>query len=88
MIDWKSKLTSRKFWAAICALVTNLVLAFHGSQETAVQITAIIMAGAAVIAYIIGEGLIDAASAGSDTPLVIHAGDLPVEDEEDPEGEE
>ena len=71
MIDWKSKLTSRKFWAAICALVTNLVLAFHGSQETAVQITAIIMAGAAVIAYIIGEGLIDAASAGADTPVVI-----------------
>ena len=63
MIDWRSKLTSRKFWAAICTLVTNLVLAFRGTEETAVQITAIIMAGAAVVAYIIGEGLIDAASA-------------------------
>lgn len=63
MIDWKSKLTSRKFWAAICTLVTNLILAFRGTEETAVQITAIIMAGAAVVAYIIGEGLIDAASA-------------------------
>ena len=61
MIDWKTKLTSRKFWAAICTLVTNLVIAFHGTEETAVQITAIIMAGAAVVAYIIGEGLIDAA---------------------------
>lgn len=64
MIDWKRKLTSRKLWAAVCALATNLIIAFGGSQETAVQITAIIMAGASVIAYIIGEGLVDAANAG------------------------
>ena len=65
MIDWKRKLTSRKLWAAVCALATNLILAFGGTQETAVQITAIIMAGAAVIAYIIGEGLTDAANMGT-----------------------
>ena len=64
MIDWKRKLTSRKMWAAVCALATNLIIAFGGSQETAVQITAIIMAGASVIAYIIGEGLVDAANSG------------------------
>ena len=64
MIDWKRKLTSRKFWAAIAEFVTMLILAFGGQQETAVQVTALIMAGAAVVAYIIGEGLIDAASAG------------------------
>ena len=64
-IDWKRKLTSRKLWAAICALATNLIIAFGGSQETAVKITAIIMAGASVIAYIIGEGLVDAANAGA-----------------------
>ena len=63
-INWKRKLTSRKLWAAICALATNLIIAFGGTQETAVQITAIIMAGAAVIAYIIGEGLVDAAYSG------------------------
>lgn len=67
MIDWKAKLTSRKFWAAICALVTNLVLAFRGTEETAVQVTAIIMAGASVVAYIIGEGMIDAAGAANAT---------------------
>lgn len=64
MIDWKRKLTSRKLWAAVCALATNLIIAFGGSQGEAAQITAIIMAGAAVIAYIIGEGLVDAANAG------------------------
>ena len=63
-MDWKRKLTSRKLWAAICALVTNLVIAFGGTQQTAVQVTAIIMAGAAVIAYIIGEGLVDSAAVG------------------------
>lgn len=62
MIDWKRKLTSRKFWAAVCEFVAMLVIAFGGTQETAVQITAIIMAGAAVLAYIIAEGLVDAAN--------------------------
>ena len=62
-IDWKKKLTSRKFWAAIAQFVSMLVIAFHGTEQTATQVTAIIMAGAAVVAYIIGEGLADAASA-------------------------
>ena len=69
MIDWKRKLTSRKFWAAIAEFVTMLILAFGGNQETAVQVTALIMAGAAVVAYIIGEGLIDAANVNIDVPM-------------------
>lgn len=64
-IDWKRKLTSRKFWAALAQFATGLIIAFGGTQETAVQVTALIMSGAAVIAYIIGEGLIDAANAGA-----------------------
>jgi len=62
-IDWKRKLTSRKFWVAIAQFVSMLVIAFKGTEETATQVTAIIMAGAAVVAYIIGEGLTDAAGA-------------------------
>lgn len=61
--DMKRKLTSRKFWAAVAEFVTMLIIAFKGSQETATQVAALIMAGASVIAYIIGEGLIDAANA-------------------------
>lgn len=64
MIDWKAKLTSRKFWAAIAQFVTMMIVALGGGQETATQVTALIMAGAAVVAYIIGEGLIDAANVG------------------------
>ena len=62
-INWKAKLTSRKFWTAIAEFVTMLIVAFHGTEETAAQVAAIIMAGAAVVAYIIGEGLADAAGA-------------------------
>lgn len=64
-INWKSKLTSRKFWAAIVSFVALLVVACGGTQEQAAQITAIIMAGATVVAYIIGEGLVDAAAAST-----------------------
>ena len=66
-IDWKRKLTSRKFWVAIAQFVSMLVIAFKGTEETATQVTAIIMAGAAVVAYIIGEGLTDAAGAKANT---------------------
>lgn len=65
MIDWKSKLTSRKFWAAVCNFISMLIIALHGSQETATQITALILAGGGVIAYILGEGWADAAGAGA-----------------------
>lgn len=74
MVDWKTKLTSRKFWAAVAQFITMLIIAFNGTQETATQVTALIMAGAAVVAYIIGEGLIDAAGAGSDV-TVTHVDD-------------
>ena len=58
-IDWKRKLTSRKLWVAIIALVTDLIIAFGGTAETAEKVAGIIMAGATVIAYIIAEGLVD-----------------------------
>lgn len=63
-IDWKRKLTSRKFWLAVCAFVTLILIACGKTTEEAKQVAAIIMAGAAVIAYIFGEGLTDIAHIG------------------------
>lgn len=60
MIDWKRKLTSRKLWAAIALFVSGIMTAL-GRTEQAEVIAGLIMQGAAVIAYIIGEGLADAA---------------------------
>ena len=39
-----------------------MILATGGTENTATQVTAIIMAGASVVAYIIGEGLTDSAN--------------------------
>ena len=69
--DLKRKLTSRKFWAAVAVFVAGIIKAFGGAESVAAEVTALIMAGAAVVAYIIGEGLIDAASAKDDGDVVI-----------------
>ena len=61
-IDWMRKLTSRKFWAAIVGFVTPTLMAFGVSESEVTQVAGIIMAGATLIAYIIGEGLTDAAN--------------------------
>ena len=55
------KLTSRKFWMALIGFITPLLLAFGVAETTTTQITAIIMAGADVLAYILAEGMTDAA---------------------------
>ena len=52
-IDWVRKLTSRKLWTSVASFVSMMILA---------QVTAIIMAGASVVAYIIGEGLTDSSN--------------------------
>lgn len=64
-IDWKRKLTSRKFWAAVVGFVTALLIGFGMGESAVTQVTSIIMAGATLIAYIIGEGLVDASSNSS-----------------------
>ena len=65
-MDWKTKLTSRKFWAALINFITQLLIAFRVSENEIAQVAAVIMAGAGVIAYIIGEGMADAAGASAD----------------------
>ena len=56
-IDWKRKLTSRKFWAAVVNFITQLMLVLKMSENEVAQVAAVIMAGAGVIAYIVGEGM-------------------------------
>lgn len=65
-MGWKEKLTSRKFWAAVVNFVTQLMIAFNATENEAAQVAAVIMAGAGVVAYIVGEGLADAAGASAD----------------------
>lgn len=58
-IDWKKKLTSRKFWVALIGFITALLVAFKIDGGTIEQITSIIMAFATLIAYILAEGFVD-----------------------------
>ena len=58
-IDWKRKLTSRKFWLSVAGFVTLVMIATGQDESQAEQIAAIIMAGATVVGYTLGEGLAD-----------------------------
>ncbi|MDE7192865.1 MAG: hypothetical protein K2O14_02740 [Oscillospiraceae bacterium] len=60
-IDWKRKLTSRKLWVALAGFVAGLIVIFGGNQDTADKVSGSILGGAAVVGYIVGEGLTDAA---------------------------
>lgn len=64
-INWKQKLTSRKFWAAVTGFVTAIMVAFGVNDLTIEQVVSVISASAVLIAYIIGEGMVDAARVGS-----------------------
>lgn len=43
-----------------------LIVALGGAEATATQVTGLIMAGATVIGYVIGEGLADAGNASGE----------------------
>lgn len=64
-IDWKRKLTSRKLWVALAGFIAGLVVLFGGSQENADKISGAILSGAAVVGYVVGEGLADGANNGT-----------------------
>lgn len=58
-IDWKRKLTSRKLWVAVAGFVSGLLIFVGASESEAAQVASLIMSGASVIAYCVGEGLAD-----------------------------
>lgn len=70
-INWAKKLTSRKFWAAVVGFVTPIMIAAGATDNSITQVTAIIIGGATLIAYIIGEGMTDAANIGAETEVTI-----------------
>ena len=67
-MDWKRKLSSRKFWIAVAGLISGLILAFGGSEATAGTVSGIVMSTASVVGYLIAEGLADSAHTGDVNP--------------------
>lgn len=65
-IDWKSKLSSRKFWALIAGFIGSLLVAFNVGENEIAQVTAIITAFGSVAVYILAESSVDKANKGED----------------------
>ena len=59
-IDWKQKLSSRKFWVALVNFVTNILIVFNVQESEITKITALILACGGLVAYIFAEGYVDA----------------------------
>ncbi len=58
-IDWKMKLSSRKFWLAIVGVIAAVGAFLKMDSGTIEQITTLVMSFATLIAYILAEGYID-----------------------------
>ena len=65
-IDWKRKLSSRKFWAALAGFVCAVAVFCDAGESMITEVTAIISAAGVLIAYILGESIIDSSSADSE----------------------
>lgn len=61
-IDWKRKLSSRKFWAALAGLVGAVAVVCGAGESAIAEVTAIISAAGVLAAYILGESMVDAAA--------------------------
>ena len=60
LINWKQKLSSRKFWVAVTGFVTTLFIALGIDEITTEQTVAVLGSVAVLISYILGEGYVDA----------------------------
>ncbi len=58
--EMKRKLSSRKLWLAVAGFICAVAALFGVSESVSAQISATVTAGGVVIAYILGESLIDA----------------------------
>lgn len=65
-INWKQKLSSRKFWSAMVGVVVGLAAAFGLDSNQYVEVAGIVTSAASVISYIFAEGSVDAARTKAD----------------------
>ena len=59
MINWKEKLSSRKFWVALIGFVSSVLFALNFAESDVTQIASIISSAGVLITYILVEGNID-----------------------------
>ena len=60
-INWKQKLSSRKFWALITALILSIIAFCNLNENTVGKISSMIMAFGSVCVYTLSEASVDKA---------------------------
>lgn len=60
-INWSQKLSSRKFWAAVVALVISVVAFTNCDQGTTEKIVALVGAIGSMVMYMLSETMVDKA---------------------------
>lgn len=82
-INWKQKLSSRKFWAGVASAVTMFLGIFGISEDLIANIAAIIVGAGGVIVSVLGETAVDVARAqNTQTVEVVVPEDEPKEEAE------
>lgn len=65
-INWKQKLSSRKFWAAVSGVVISIMIIFGADSGSQERITGAITATGTLVCYILAEGAADTANIKKD----------------------
>lgn len=60
-INWAQKLSSRKFWAAVVALVVSVIAFTNCDQGTVEKIVALVGAIGSMAMYMLSETMVDKA---------------------------
>lgn len=60
-INWKQKLSSRKFWAAAAAWLTSLLTAFNVTDSVIAQAGILVAGIGSLCVYMLAEGMTDKA---------------------------
>lgn len=65
-INWKQKLSSRKFWAAVAGVIVSVMVIFGSDAEAQERIAGAITATGTLAVYIFAEGSTDKAAVKKD----------------------
>lgn len=65
-MNWKKKLSSRKFWAAISGVVISVMVAFNADAGSQEKVTGVITATGTLAIYMLAEGGADKAAVKKD----------------------
>lgn len=65
-MNWKKKLSSRKFWAAISGVVISVMVAFNADAGSQEKVAGVIAATGTLAIYMLAEGGADKAAAKKD----------------------